>query len=389
MSHSTQPEVLFTITRENLESGLRGVPIGYCTTSTVHPEKGLFYVEHPVEQVVTWEPEEAIYLLYYGRRGSEHEVKAFTKNLRERATLTSKEIAYIQALPREGHPMQLFSAALLVCGMVGGKDDYREDCLNLIAKIPAITAVVINHHAGWPLAPSKPELGYIENFVQMLGTPNKNEKNFIRVFKFFNVLHYDHGGGNLSTFVAKAVASGLEDMYGSIVAGMNALAGPLHGRANQACLAFVKETLNALGENATPKMVEDFIRQKLAKKELIFGFGHAVLRVEDPRATVQYELANKLFPNDPLVKIANLLRTEGTKVLKENPKISDPYPNVDAISGSLLSAMGFPYPEYYTVLFGMARTVGISIQIVYERFEARDGKGTPIMRPKYIYKPRG
>lgn len=124
------------------------------------------------------------------------------------------------------------------------------------------------------------------------------------------------------------------------------------------------------------------------KNELVFGFGHAILRVEDPRARVEYEFINKHYPDHPLVKIATLLRSEGTKVLKENPKIADPYPNVDAVSGTLLTAAGFPYPEYYTVLFGLARTVGISIQIVYEREEARGGKGTPIVRPKYLFKKR-
>lgn len=110
--------------------------------------------------------------------------------------------------------------------------------------------------------------------------------------------------------------------------------------------------------------------------------------MEDPRATVQYEFVKKYYSNHPLVKIALLLRTAGSKILSENPKISDPHANVDAISGTLLTASGFPYPEYFTVLFGLSRSVGIGIQIVYERLEARDGKGTPIIRPKYLYKPR-
>jgi citrate synthase len=103
---------------------------------------------------------------------------------------------------------------------------------------------------------------------------------------------------------------------------------------------------------------------------------------------VFYDYAKKHFPNHPLVKIALLLRTEGSKVLSENPKISDPYPNVDAMSGTVLTAAGFGYPEYFTLLFGLARSVGIAMQIVYERLEARGGKGTPIVRPKYLYKPR-
>jgi len=84
--------------------------------------------------------------------------------------------------------------------------------------------------------------------------------------------------------------------------------------------------------------------------------------------------------------MAMLLREAGPKVLKENPKVSNPYPNVDAISGALLTAAGFSFPEYYTVMFGMSRIVGIAIQIVYERCEAREGKGVAIYRPKYFYK---
>lgn len=382
-------EVLFQITKENLETGLRGVPVGYCTTSTVHPEKGLFYAEHPVADLAGWEPEQVIFLLYTGRAGTPSEVTAFKQELAKRSHVPLEVITHVQQLPRKGHPMALFSAALLILGMLEGTGDYKEDCLNLIAKIPQLTATVINHHAGWgKTPPSKPELGYMENFTQMLALPHAKDPELVHVLKLFNILHYDHGGGNLSTFVGKAVASGLEDMYGSIAAAMSALAGPLHGRANQECLHFTEEMLTQLGENATEAQVEAALRKRLANKELIYGFGHAVLRVEDPRATVQYDIASRYYPQNPLVKMSLLLRKVGSKVLKENPKIADPYANVDAISGTLLTAAGFPYPAYYTVLFGLARTVGIAIQIVYERTEARGGKGTPIIRPKYIYKAR-
>lgn len=380
--------VLFEVRQENLETGLRGYPCGYCTTSTVDPQKGLFYSGIAVSEISHWQPEQVIYILYFGRKGSDSEVKAFSDELKKRSKCSKEVVDAIRRLPRKGHPMDLFSAALLITGMLESTGDYREDCLNIIAKIPEIGATVINFHAGWADPQPKPELGYMENFSQMLNVPNCDKAKLGAALKLFNVLHYDHGGGNLSTFVGKAVASGLEDMYGSLTAAMCALAGPKHGKANQDCLAFVKDVLNEVGENATPKQVEELIRKKLANNELVFGFGHAVLRVEDPRATVFYEAAAKDYANHPLVKITKLLRTEGPKVLSENPKISNPYPNIDAISGSLLSAAGFPYPEYFTVLFGISRVVGISIQIVYERVEAREGKGTPIVRPKYLYKPR-
>jgi citrate synthase len=228
----------------------------------------------------------------------------------------------------------------------------------------------------------------MENFAHMLNVPGADLAELTRAFNLFHILHLDHGGGNLSTFVGKAVASGLEDMFGSICSAMCALAGPRHGKANQDCLEFVLEVLEEVGENATAADVEASLRDRLANNKLVYGFGHAVLRVEDPRAAVQYDFVQKHYPDHPLVKIATLLRTEGTKVLKENAKIADPHPNVDAISGTMLTAAGFGYPEYYTVLFGLSRSVGIAIQIVYERCEARGGKGTPIVRPKYYFKKR-
>lgn len=379
-------DILFEVREENLETGLRGYPVGYCTTSTVDPMKGLSYAGHPLSEIDHWEPEQVIYLLYYGRSGSEKEVKSFSDELKGRSTCSPDLLKHIRQLPRQAHPMKLLSASLSIAQAFEGKNDYREDCLNLIAKIPLIAATVIDHHASWSgQIVSKPHLGYMENFAEMLAVPSGDRKQLTQAFKLFNILHYDHGGGNLSAFVGKAVASGLEDMYGSLSAAMCALAGPRHGRANQDCLTFVQNLSKELGSQLSEGTLETALRQKLANNELIYGFGHAVLRVEDPRATKLYEVANELYPSHPLVKIAQLLRKVGVKVLKENPKISNPYPNVDAISGILLTAAGFPYPAYYTVLFGMARVVGISRQIVYEREEARGGKGTPIVRPKYFF----
>lgn len=381
-------EVLFEITKDNLETGMRGYPVGYCVTSSVDALKGLFYVGRPISEIASWTPEKVIYLLYSGHEGTKEEIEKFTAELRNRAICHPKTIQSIQQLPREMNPMKLFSTALLLASMYEGKNDYREDCLNLMAKIPEIAATVISHHAGWEKEPSRPSLGYMENFTQMLQVPNANSQELSEAFRLFNVLHYDHGGGNLSTFVGKGVASGLEDMYGSLCAAMCGLAGPKHGKANQDCLHFVKEVLQEVGSNATSEQVEQLIRKRLENNQLIFGFGHAVLRVEDPRATVLFALANQRYSNHPLVKTATLLKEAGTKVLKENPKVSNPYPNVDSISGTLLSAAGFSYPEYFTVLFGLSRVVGISIQIVYERCEAREGKGTPIIRPKYLFMER-
>lgn len=379
-------KVLFEVTEDHLETGMRGYPVGYCVTSSVDPQKGLHYRGLPIAQVAKNPPQDVIYLLFHGKEGSSEEVGAFFEDLKKRETLHEGVIKGILNLPREAHPMKLLSASLLLLDAFEGTGDYQEDCLNVIAKLPHLAACLINHHAGWgETKKPDPSLGYMMAFTDMVNVPGK-DPHLEDAFKFFNVLHYDHGGGNLSAFVGKAVASGLETMMGSLSAAMCGLAGPRHGSANQQTLEFVKDVHAHVGDQLTAESVETCIRKRLENRELVFGFGHAVLRVEDPRATVMYEFVKKHYAEDPLVKIALLLREVGPKVLGENPKITNPYPNVDAASGVMLTAAGFGYPEYYTVLFGLSRCIGIAIQIVYERCFAREGKGTPIVRPKYLYK---
>lgn len=376
----------FVITQDKLDTGLRGFPIGYVSTSEVKPNEGLYYREKPIKDLVSKSPEEVIYLLFYGKEPTPSERESFSKDLHKRAVCHPEIASYINKLPKQMSPMDLFSCALHIASAFERKNDYKEDCLNLIAKVPEIVAHVINYHGGFgPTPKSKPELGYMQNFTQMVNIPTKT-KHLNDVFSLFNVLHYDHGGGNLSTFVGKAVSSSLEDLYGSIAAAMNALNGARHGKANEEVLEFLYEIQKEIKQPDAQNM-ESWIRKRLADNKLIFGFGHAVLREEDTRAQVFYDYVKKSTPDHPLVRLALLLREVGPKVLKENPKITDPYPNVDAISGTALVAAGFNYPEYFTLLFGLSRTVGIAIQILHERVYARDGKGVPIYRPRYVYKP--
>lgn len=383
-------KALFEVFEENLDTGLRGYPVGYCTTSRADPQTGLAYVGKPVSSMKEWKPESVIFLLLNKREGSRAEIEEFSSKLHKIAELKPETVAAIEALPKKGHPMKWLSSALLILGMQEAKADYRKDCIHLIAKIPHLVAVLINAHSGKAKTEKPdPNLGYMENFTHMLHLEGVNKEKLSEALSLFNILHYDHGGGNLSAFVGKAVASGLEDIYGALSASMCALEGVKHGGANQECLQFVQSIKESVGNTPTLENVEKAVRERRARGELIAGFGHAILRVEDPRATIFYDFCKENFIDDPLVKVALLLREAGVKVLKEDPKISNPYPNVDAISGTMLYAAGFKNPDYYTVLFGLSRAVGIAIQIVYDRCTARSGKGTPIVRPKYIYKPAG
>lgn len=378
-------EALFTITKDHLDTGLRGFPVGTCPNSHVDPMKGLFYSGYAIPHLADKQPEEVMYLLIKREMPDAAQLADFKKQLAANSKLHPGVIEHLRSLPKQGHPMKWFLAAINVMGMYEGTGDYAKDCINVIAQLPEAVAAIFRIRSGWgdPI-PSKPELGYIENFVHMLGAPGA-KPDLTRLMKAFDILHFDHGGGNLSTFVGKAIASGHEDMYGSLVGAMAALAGPLHGMANQECLRFLKGVAKDIKDPSDEKELEAYVDNLLNKGGMLYGFGHAVLRVEDPRATVQYALGESIAPNDPLFRLAVTLRKVGSVALQKRGKVSDPHPNVDAVSGCLLSACGLTDENYYTVLFGMSRCVGIAAQIVYERKEARGGKGMPIVRPKYIY----
>lgn len=378
---------LFKITKDHLDSGLRGYPIGYCVTSKVDPKEGIFYKDICISKLYDKQVEEVMYLLIEGKLPDKKQLVEFKGQLIKESAVSDEVKGVIDCLPTGAHPMKMYAMAILSLGIKEGKNDLRKDFMSLQAKLPEITARVINHGNGWATKESKPELGFAKNFCQMLGCSTiKDEALFCELINMFLVLHMDHGGGNLSMFVAKAVASGHEDLYGSYAAALLALSGPRHGKANEDSLEFVKKVYKDLGDSASSSDVEKYVRDLLDRHDLVYGFGHAVLRCEDPRASILFDFSNKHFSSNGFVKIAALLREEVPRILKENPKIQDPYNNVDSISGVTLAAIGFDFPSYFPVLFGMSRMTGVGRQIIYETLEARDGKGVAIYRPKYLYK---
>jgi citrate synthase len=373
-------EILMQITRAHLDTGLRGYPVGTVRTSRVDPWTGVSYVGYSMQDLAFKVPEAVVFLLFNKRLPSMDELVEFKQDIIARSEIDPKVFELLAALPKDGHPMEWLCAGLFYLGMTGKTGDWKEDALNLVARSPELIAAIFRIRSGWgdPI-PGKPELGLVENFVHMLGVPGGDEEKIAELLRSFYILHMDHGGGNLSTFAGKAVASGLADIFASMSAAMAGLYGPLHGRANQAGLKFVRKV-----GSSDPADIERFIRAELAGGGLIYGFGHAVLRSEDPRATIQYLLGERICPDDPLFRTAANMRKVAVKVLKENPKVANPYPNVDAVSGTLLNAVGLTDSDYYTVLFGWARIVGIAAQIVDERTILRGGKGVPIYRSKFV-----
>lgn len=378
----TKKDSLFTITEDHLDIGLRGVPVGTCRTSYVDPIEGVHYVGYPVGDLANLEEEDVIYLLMHKSLPNAEESAAFRKELAHRGEeMPNGALRVLETLtPGSGHPMDWLSIGIMAMGAAETTGDARVDSMNLIARMPELMARIFLLRGGKAenVRSRNTELGLVENFVHMLGVDDEEAERMNRVLRFFFILHMDHGGGNLSTFSGKAVASGKASVYASLASAMNALSGPLHGRANQACLEFVQR----IG-TTNPTDIEKFVRSELAAKRPIYGFGHGVLRAEDPRAKLLIELGSEICPDDENYKIVKALREIVPPVLQEHPKIKNPYPNVDLASGSLLHAVGFRKPNYYTTFFGWARVAGICAQILDER-DARDGRGIPIYRPKYI-----
>ncbi len=374
-------EVLLEVTSDHLNTGLRGVPVGTCRTSFVTPTEGVHYCGYPIAELAAFAPEDIIYLLFNKELPTPEQSKLIRSELAARATIPGDVESVLKTLPRDGHPMDWLSVGIHTLGMLETTNDWRADAMNLIARMPRLMGLIFRIRDGRAeeIPADDPQASLVDRFVNALDLNGVDKEKMTRVISTYLVLHMDHGGGNLSTFSGKAIASGHATLYSSMAGAMNALSGPLHGRANQSCLEFVLRV-----GTSDPAEVERFVRAELDAKRPVFGFGHAVLRTEDPRATVQFALGEEICPEDENFKIITALREVAPRVLGENPKISNPNANVDIASGALLHHIGLTDPTYYTTFFGWARVAGIGAQIVDERSVMRDGKGTPIYRPKYI-----
>ena len=377
----TQDEPMFTVHKSHLNTGLRGVPVGTCRTSFVTPTEGVHYCGYPIAELAHHSPEDIVYLLFNKELPTPAQSTQFKADLAGRGHVPESVAAVFHTLPKDGHPMDWLSVGIHTLGMLDTTGDWKEDALNLIARMPRMMGLLfrIRDGRGENIPEDDLNASMVQRFVRTLAFEDVDHALMEQILATYLVLHMDHGGGNLSTFTGKAIASGHATVYSSIAGAMNALSGPLHGRANQSCLEFVLR----IG-TSDPDEVEAFVRGELAAKRPVFGFGHAVLRAEDPRATVQFELGEKLCPDDENFKIIRTLREVAPRVLSENKKISNPNANVDIASGALLHHVGFKDPTYYTTFFGWARVAGIGAQIIDERTVLRGGKGTPIYRPKYI-----
>eukprot|EP00928_Gymnodinium_smaydae_P080657 TRINITY_DN6430_c0_g3_i1.p1 TRINITY_DN6430_c0_g3~~TRINITY_DN6430_c0_g3_i1.p1 ORF type:complete len:462 (-),score=106.49 TRINITY_DN6430_c0_g3_i1:123-1508(-) len=385
--------------------GMRGIKGLVSETSLLDEMEGIRYRGYTLQECmdklpkahassVVGLPEAAFWLLLTNEIPTDAEVKALNEELHKRGSIPDSAIKLIDSLPKDMHAMTQLSMALLALqpGSAFGKA-YREgtmkktdywtacldDALTLVAQMPIISARIFrNVYFDGKHIPADTSLDWAGNYAQMLGV--NDTEAFKDVTRLYLMLHADHEGGNVSAHTTHLVGSALSDPYLAFSAGVNGLAGPLHGLANQECLRWLKDTKKALGDKEpTVELLTQFAKDTLASGKVIPGFGHGVLRASDPRYLIQREFAHKNFPDDELVKLAEMVFQAVPPVLQATGKVKNPWPNVDALSGTCMSYYGLTQEDYYTVVFAVSRALGCTANLVWSRL-----MGLPIERPKSV-----
>ncbi|HEY8279448.1 MAG TPA: citrate (Si)-synthase, eukaryotic [Bdellovibrionota bacterium] len=337
-------------------------------------------------------PEGLFYLMLTGELPSESDVNELSADWRARSKVPAHVFKAIDALPLDAHPMTQTTTGILAMqtdsifakkyAEGANKKDYwsfvYEDSMNMIARLPQVAAYVYRrkYHGGKTIAPDA-NLDWAGNLAHMLGFDNKGFQELMRLYM---TIHADHEGGNVSAHTSHLVGSALSDPYLSFTAAMMGLAGPLHGLANQEVIKWIFEMQKNLGvEVPSKEQIEGYVKKTLADGKVVPGYGHAVLRKTDPRFSAQAEFAKKHMKDDPLVNVVWRIFETVPPILQSLGKIKNPWPNVDAHSGALLVHYGMKEYEYYTVLFGVSRALGVQAAQIWSR-----ALGFPIERPKSV-----
>jgi citrate synthase len=390
-THGTS--VMSEVTVRQIYGGMRGVKALICDTSVVPPDKGLIIRSKPIGDLQNKLPEEVFYLLVTGELPDAFILDDLKRDYKSRCQVPGYVWPVLEAMPKDSHPMAMLSQAILTMEKDSlfrkrytqgiRKEDYWdptfEDCLNLLAKLPAIAAGIYRMRFGkGDRISSDPTLDWAGDYAHMLGIPDPAGE-FKNLMRLYLVLHSDHEGGNVSAHSCHCVGSALSDAYYAVSAGFNGLAGPLHGLANQECLRWVMMVKDKFDGVPTDEELREFAWATLQSGQVIPGYGHAVLRITDPRFDAFLNFGARVCPDDTLYQIVAKVFRVVPNVLKEHGKAKDPWPNVDAASGCLLYHFGLTEFEYYTVLFAVSRAMGMCAQLIVSR-----ALGGPIERPKSV-----
>jgi citrate synthase len=387
------------ITVAQVYQGMRGM-LGMVTeTSKLDPEEGIRFRGYSIPELrkqlpkapggTEPLPEGIFYLMLVGELPTQDDVSFITNEWMKRSNVPKHVFDVIEKLPVDTHPMTQFVVGVMAMqtesvfakayakGM--SKKEYwdyaYEDSMNLIARLPRIAAYIYRrkYKGGIHIEPDH-KLDWAANFAHMLGY---EAVDFKRLMRLYLTIHVDHEGGNVSAHTTHLVGSALSDPYLSFAAGMNGLAGPLHGLANQEVLGWIMELKETLGGGLpTKEQIADYIKKTLAEGKVVPGYGHAVLRKTDPRFSAQQDFYRTWIKHDDICEIVQMVYEVAPPILEATGKIKNPWPNVDAHSGALLVHYGMHEYDFYTVLFGVSRALGVLASLIWDR-----ATNSPIERP--------
>jgi citrate synthase len=390
------------VTLSQVYQGMRGITGLVSETSLLDSQEGIRFRGYSIPELQQKLPkvkngseplpEGLFHLMLIGDLPSEEETAHITSTWQRRSHVPNHVFATIDALPVNAHPMTMFVTGIMALQTESNfakeyakglnKKDYwnpiYDDAMDLIARLPRIAAYIYrrkyknNEH----IHPNG-LLDWAGNFAHMLGYEDETFKELMRLYM---TIHADHEGGNVSAHTTHLVGSALSDPYLSFAAGMNGLAGPLHGLANQEVIKWIFDMQEELDTKAPTKtQIEEYVKKTLSEGKVVPGYGHAVLRKTDPRFTAQMEFGKKHLADDPLVQTVWNIYEAVPPILQSMGKIKNPWPNVDAHSGALLVHYGLVEYEYYTVLFGVSRALGVLANLCWSR-----ALSFPLERPKSV-----
>lgn len=389
------------VTISQVIGGMRGIKSLITDISYLDPEEGIRYRGFTLPEVFKKLPKpegcempyvEGLYYLFLtGDIPSEEQVLDVAAEFNHRKVLPRYVYDVIDAFPSNSHPMAIFSSAILTMHRESqfaqkyhagiSKSNYwdptYEDSMNLMAKLPEIGAYIYSKlYRDGKRIYSDSKLDFGANFAHMM----KIDKPYDDVSRMYFIIHADHESGNVSAHTGHLVSSSLSDVYLSISAMTNGLAGPLHGLANQEVLRWIIDIQDKMGGIVpTEDELKQYVWNTLNNGQVVPGFGHAVLRKTDPRYTIQHEFAAKHLPENKLFKISDMLFKVVPPILLEQGKAKNPWPNVDAKSGVIQWHYGLKEFDFYTVLFAIGRAIGVTANIIWDR-----ALGYPLERPKSI-----
>jgi citrate synthase len=395
-------QIIGQYTIEQVYSGMKGM-IGMVTeTSKLDPDEGIRFRGYSIPELRERLPkapgdseplpEGIFYLMLIGELPTDEDVTNVSNAWARRSNVPKHVLDMLDSLPLKTHPMTQFSMAILALQTESifaaayrkglNKKDYwdpmYEDVMNLIARLPRIAAYIYRrvYKNNIHIEPD-PKLDWAANFAHMLGYDDYDMKRMMRLYQ---TLHVDHEGGNVSAHSTHLVGSALSDAYLSFAAGMNGLAGPLHGLANQEVVRWIND-LRKFYDGGTPTkdQITEYVMKTINEGKVVPGYGHAVLRKTDPRFLAQMDFAKKYMPEDENCRIVHMLYEVVPPILSGIKKIKNPWPNVDAHSGALLVHYGMVEHDFYTVLFGVSRSLGVLASLLWDR-----ALGHPIERPSSV-----